>query len=50
MKIYPGSVKSVGGLYFSGHRIITPGGLPSTLAAGRMAAQMVCRQFDTVFV
>ncbi len=50
MKIYPGSVKSVSGLYFSGHRIISPGGLPSALAAGRMAAQMVCRQFDTVFM
>jgi len=50
MKIYPGTVQGVSGLYFSGHRIISPGGLPSALAAGRMAAQMVCRQFDTVFV
>jgi len=49
MKSYPGSV-SVSGLYFSGHRIISPGGLPSALAAGRMAAQLVCRQFDAVFV
>jgi phytoene dehydrogenase-like protein len=49
-RTYPGSVQSVGGLYFSGHRIMPPGGQPSALAVGRMAAQMVCRQFDTVFV
>jgi phytoene dehydrogenase-like protein len=50
MKTYPGSVQSVSGLYFSGHRIMPPGGHPSALAAGRMAAQLVCRQFDAVFV
>jgi phytoene dehydrogenase-like protein len=50
MKSYPGSVQSVSGLYFSGHRIMPPGGHPSALAAGRMAAQLVCRQFDAVFV
>jgi len=49
MKTYPGSV-SVHGLYFSGHRIMPLGGHPSALAAGRMAAQLVCRQFDAVFV
>jgi phytoene dehydrogenase-like protein len=47
---YPGFVKEASGLYFSGHRIMPPGGHPSALAAGRMAAQLVCRQFDTVFV
>jgi phytoene dehydrogenase-like protein len=46
---YPGFVKSVSGLYFSGHRIMPPGGHPSALYTGRMAAQLVCRQFDTVF-
>jgi phytoene dehydrogenase-like protein len=50
MKTYPGSVQSVSGLYFSGHRIMPPGGHPSALAAGRMAAQLVCRQFYAVFV
>jgi len=50
MKTYPGSVQSVSGLYFSGHRIMPPGGHPSALAAGRMAAQLACRQFDAVFV
>jgi len=50
MKIYPGFVQSVNGLYFSGYRIMPPGGQPSAVAAGRMAAQLVCRQFDAVFV
>jgi phytoene dehydrogenase-like protein len=50
MQNYPGFVKDVKGLYFSGHRIMPPGGHPSALFTGRMAAQMVCRQFDTVFV
>jgi phytoene dehydrogenase-like protein len=47
---YPGIVQNVRGLYFSGYRIIPPGGHPSALAAGRMAAQMVCRQFNIMFV
>jgi len=50
VKNYPAFVQSVKGLYFSGHRIMPPGGHPSALAAGRMAAQLVCRQFDTMFV
>jgi phytoene dehydrogenase-like protein len=50
MQSYPGFVKDIKGLYFSGHRIMPPGGHPSALTVGRMAAQMVCRQFDTVFV
>jgi phytoene dehydrogenase-like protein len=50
MKTYPGSVESVKGLYFSGHRIMPPGGHPSALMTGRMAAQMVCRQFDVMFL
>jgi len=50
VKNYPGFVKSVSGLYFAGHRIMPPGGHPSALASGRMAAQLVCRRFDTVFV
>jgi phytoene dehydrogenase-like protein len=50
MQNYPGFVKSVSGLYFSGHRIMPPGGHPSALYTGRMAAQLVCRQFGAVFV
>ncbi|MDR2734063.1 MAG: NAD(P)/FAD-dependent oxidoreductase [Spirochaetota bacterium] len=47
---YPGFAQDVHGLYFAGHRIIPPGGHPAALASGRRAAQMVCRQFDAVFV
>ena len=49
MKSYPGDCKSVKGLYFAGHRLMAPGGLPVAVFSGRQAAQMVCRQFDTVF-
>ena len=49
MKSYPGSVRGVSGLYFTGHRLMSPGGLPVALTTGRSAAQMVCRQFGTVF-
>jgi len=46
---YPGTVQEVHGLYFAGHRLLPPGGLPSAAASGRTAAQLVCRQFDVMF-
>jgi hypothetical protein len=49
MKIYPGYLKSVKGLYFAGHRLMNPGGLPVSILSGRKAAQLVCRQFNVVF-
>jgi len=49
MKIYPGFIKSVSGLYFAGHRLMYSGGLPIALNSGRKAAQMVCRQYDVMF-
>jgi hypothetical protein len=49
MKMYPGFLKSVSGLYFAGHRLMSPGGLPVALDTGRKAAQMVCRQFNVIF-
>ena len=49
MKVYPGLLKSVKGVYFAGHRLMTPGGLPVAIHSGRKAAQMICRQFDVVF-
>ena len=49
MKAYPGFVKNISGLYFAGHRLVSPGGLPVALSSGRRAAQMVCRQFGAVF-
>ena len=44
-----GSASSVKGLFFAGHRLLSPGGLPAASASGRTAAQLVCRMFDTVF-
>lgn len=49
LKQFPGACESTGGLYFAGHRMMLPGGLPSAAASGRQAAQLVCRQFDVVF-
>jgi len=49
MSAYPGFSKNVSGVYFAGHRIIPPGGLPAAVFTGRMAAQMVCRQFKVLF-
>ena len=49
MKMYPAFLKDVSGLYFAGHRLVPPGGLPVALETGRKAAQMVCRQFGEVF-
>jgi phytoene dehydrogenase-like protein len=48
-KSYPGFLKSVKNLYFAGHRMMSPGGLPVALLSGRTAAQMACRRFDVEF-
>jgi phytoene dehydrogenase-like protein len=49
MRTYPGSIKNVNGLYFAGHRLMMPGGLPVAILSGRKAAQMICRQFNVMF-
>ena len=49
MKQYPGHCKEIKGLYFAGHRLMPPGGLPSAAASGHRVAQQVCREFDVVF-
>ena len=49
MSTYPGFTKNISGLYFAGHRMMPPGGLPVAVYTGRMAAQMVCRQFKMLF-
>ena len=49
MKRHTGECESVAGLYFAGHRVMPPGGLPVAAASGRTAAQLVCRQFGAVF-
>ncbi len=47
--MYSGLCENISGLYFAGHRMMPPGGLPVALASGRTAAQFVCRQFDVEF-
>lgn len=49
MTQYSGELKSISGVYFAGHRLMPPGGMPAALLAGRTAAQHVCRRFDAVF-
>jgi phytoene dehydrogenase-like protein len=49
LNMYPGYLEGVNGLYFAGHRLMAPGGLPVAVDTGRKAAQMVCRQFDVMF-
>ena len=48
-KQYPAFSQNISGLYFAGHRMMAPGGLPVAVTTGRTAAQMVCRQFDVMF-
>ena len=50
MKNYPGFSSNVNSLYFAGHRLMSVGGMPVAVDSGRRAAQMVCRQFDAVFI
>lgn len=45
----PCTLENIKGVYFAGHRTMVPGGMPVALSSGRNAAQMVCRQFDTIF-
>jgi phytoene dehydrogenase-like protein len=47
--IYPSKSKTIGALYFAGHRLQPPGGLPIALITGRRAAQHLCRDFAATF-
>ena len=50
MTEYPAVIKGLSGVYFAGHRMMPPGGLPVALMSGRKAVQHLCRDTDTVFV
>ena len=50
MKTYPSVVDKLGGVYFAGHRMMPPGGLPVALISGRTAVQYLCKDTGTVFV
>jgi phytoene dehydrogenase-like protein len=47
--IYPSKSKTIRDLYFAGHRLQPPGGLPIALITGRRAAQHLCRDFGAAF-
>ena len=49
MQMFPTKSESVQGLYFAGHRIQPPGGLPVAAETGRIAAQHLCKDNDMVF-
>lgn len=50
MKSYPATIKGLSGVYFAGHRLMPPGGLPVALMTGRMAVQHLCRDTGTLFI
>jgi phytoene dehydrogenase-like protein len=47
---YPPEIKGLGGVYFSGHRMMPPGGLPPALMSARKAVQCLCRDTGTLFI
>jgi phytoene dehydrogenase-like protein len=49
LTIYPSKSKTIRALYFAGHRLQPPGGLPTALITGRRAAQHLCRDFGAAF-
>jgi phytoene dehydrogenase-like protein len=50
LKTYPQTIKGLTGVYFAGHRLMPPGGLPPALMTGRTAVQHLCRDTGTLFV
>jgi phytoene dehydrogenase-like protein len=52
MKVYPYPpvVSNLSGVYFAGHRMRAPGGMPVAAMSGRTAVQYLCRDTDTLFV
>lgn len=50
MESYPAAIEGLSGVYFAGHRMMPPGGLPVALTSGRTAVQYLCRDTNTVFI
>ncbi|MDR2661703.1 MAG: NAD(P)/FAD-dependent oxidoreductase [Treponema sp.] len=46
---YPCAIRGIDNLYFAGHRMRPPGGMPVAVSSGRTAAQRLCRDFGAVF-
>jgi len=47
---YPSVIDGLNGVYFAGHRMTPPGGMPVALISGRTAVQYLCRDTGAVFV
>ena len=47
---YPPKVDNLENVYFGGHRMRAPGGLPIAAISGRAAVQYLCRDTDTLFI
>ena len=50
VRAYPAVVSNLSGVYFAGHRMRAPGGLPVAAMSGRTAVQYLCRDTDTLFI
>ena len=50
MRTYPPVISGLSGVYFAGHRLMPPGGLPPALLSARTAIQHLCRDTNTLFV
>ena len=50
MKAYPAVIKGLSGVYFAGHRMMPPGGLPPAIMSGRAVVQHLCKDTKTLFV
>jgi phytoene dehydrogenase-like protein len=46
---YPCKVKEMHNVYFAGHRMLPPGGMPPAMLTGRTAVQHLCRDFGAEF-
>jgi len=50
VKTYPAIIDGLSGVYFAGHRMMPPGGLPTAIMTARTAIQHLCRDTDTLFI
>jgi phytoene dehydrogenase-like protein len=50
VRAYPPVVSNISGVYFAGHRMRAPGGMPVSAMSGRTAVQYLCRDTETLFV
>jgi len=50
LRAYPAVCDNLSGIYFAGHRMRPPGGLPIAAMSGRTAVQYLCRDTKTLFI